>query len=137
MKKFLLIVMSGCLLTGCGSKEKEAFEQVLIEQFEQDSDMKDYNILPEDMAACVIDGIRVPGPPWGDARQAAHYQAYTQLVVMRKQPSIAAEALKNAQTVFGSVKAATAATLSISDNTMRCLTVIVGKGQNTGEKMGE
>lgn len=131
MKKPLLLLIASSLLAGCGSKDKEAFEQALIKQFENDSDMKDYNIPPEDMAACVLDGIRVPGPPWGNDKQAAYYQAYTKLLAVREQPAIAAQALKDAETVFGSAKQATAAALRISESTMQCLTVIVGK--NEGE----
>lgn len=136
MKKVLLILIASSLLTACGTKEKEGFEQALIQQFENDSDMKDYQISSEDMAACVLDKTRVPGPPWGNEQQAAYYQAYTQLLAVREQPAIAAQALKDAQVTFGSAKAATAAALSISENTMQCLTIIVGKEQNTGEHIG-
>lgn len=137
MKKTLLLLTAVSLLAGCGSKDKNAFEQALVEQFANDPDITDYNISPTDMAACVLDGIRVPGPPWGSDKQAAYYQAYTQLLAVREQPSIAAQALKDAKTVFGSAKKATAAALSISSRTMECVTIIVGNGQITGENKGD
>lgn len=53
MKKILLLSLSTLLLTACADRNE--YEKAVTEQMEKESEVKDYKIVPEYIAKCVVE----------------------------------------------------------------------------------
>ncbi|NJD08148.1 MAG: hypothetical protein FIA97_16875, partial [Methylococcaceae bacterium] len=122
MKKLLLCLVIAASLTACQkSKEQLGLKEALVAKLQNDSDLKDYKIDPADMAECVYKEIAegAPGMP-GDPRRARYFEAYTKFVAVGS-PGDADRAIKEYQDVFGDVKSATNAAMTVTDVIMTCM----------------
>jgi hypothetical protein len=122
MKNTLIAVLAAVFLTACGGgKEKTDLKEALIAKFQDDADLKDYKIDPADMAGCVLEAITddAPGIP-GDPRRTRYFEAFTRFV-NAKSPADMQKAAQEYQDMFGGVKEAHAAAMSMTDHTMTCM----------------
>jgi len=121
MKNLLIAFLAVFLLTGCTSKEKTTLKEALVAKFKDDSDLKDYKLDPETIADCVVGEISngLPGFP-GDPRRERLFEAYTHFADA-KSPADAEKAVADYQQLFGSVKEARHAALSVTDHVMTCM----------------
>jgi len=129
MKKALFLSLCVLLLSGC-NEEKTAFESAVLENMQQDKDLKDYKIDAEYMASCVIDMTsgKMPGVTSLDPRRAPYYDAYTKLIHMNDSQNPEVTLTETAK-VFGSEKEAMKAYLTYSESVMNCITAIVAEGE--------
>lgn len=124
MKRLMIVFFAVFLLAGCSSKEKTTLKEALLAKFKDDSDLKDYKLDPETIADCVVSeiGNALPGFA-GDPRRDQYFEAYTRFV-NAKSPADAEKAVADYQHLFGSIKEARHAALSVTDHVMTCM----GKG---------
>lgn len=135
MKKLMIAFLAVFLLAGCTSKEKTTLKEALVAKFKDDSDLKDYKLDPETIADCVVGEISNGLPGFtGDPRREQFFQAYTYFA-NAKSPADAEKAVKDYEQLFGSVKEARHAALSITDHVMTCMgkaVAVAGGDQDEG-----
>jgi hypothetical protein len=121
MKKILIALIAAALLSGCEGKERDELVEQLRLKFTQDTDLKDYNIAPEQMAECVADQIiqEIPGFP-GSPKRKRFITAYTKLVRVNPTEDFR-PVLEETKEVFGSVAKAHEAAGSISLYNFACI----------------
>ncbi|HYE35232.1 hypothetical protein [Methylocaldum sp.] len=136
MKKLIITFLAAFLLIGCANKEKTTLKEALLAKFKDDSDLKDYKLDPESIADCVVGEISGGLPGFaGDPRRERFFEAYTRFA-NAKSPADAEKAVTDYQQIFGSVKQARQAALSITDHVMTCMGKAVATADG-GEKAGE
>ncbi|TAN49662.1 MAG: hypothetical protein EPN21_11105 [Methylococcaceae bacterium] len=131
MKKLLIAMLVASALSACGRQEKLTLEQALLEKLQADSDLKDYKIDPKDMTGCVIEEISksLPVMPM-DNQRGLYFEAYAKFVTATD-PT---KAIQDAVPLFGSVKDARVAALSITDHIMYCMERLVDQRQPAEEE---
>ncbi len=84
MNKLLLIALSALLLPACSDKNQ--FKDTVLEQMQQEQDVKDYKIDPEKMANCVVNTTEkgMPGFFAFDPYRLAAYRNYTKMLNVAK-----------------------------------------------------
>lgn len=121
MKKILILTLALFALTACGREEKLSLEEALVNNFEGDSDLNDYNLDPKEMAACVLEAISdsLPVMPT-DPKRAQFFEAYAIFLSQPQSPEAANKMIEGQKDLFGSIRAAREAALSITDHIMTC-----------------
>lgn len=122
MKKIMTVIFAALLLSACGeSKEQLGLKEALTAKLQDDSDLKDYKLNPADVADCVVKAIaeNAPGIP-GDPRRERYFAAYAKFVAV-KSPADAEKAMEDYQDLFGGVKQAREAAVSVTDHIMGCM----------------
>ena len=116
----IFILMLGAL-AACASKEQTDLRTALVARMAQDSDLKDYNLDPEEIADCIVHDLSedLPGFP-GDPKRQEYLKAYTQ-VVSASGAGDASAAIEQHKELFGSAKEAMSAALKLTDYTMSCM----------------
>ena len=81
MKQFALVFFCALLLTGCND-EKNQYQELVFKLMENDQDLLDYSLDPDETTDCVVDttGKKMPGLFSWDPRRAPIYTAYTDLI---------------------------------------------------------
>ncbi|MGR9044702.1 MAG: hypothetical protein ACU83N_05360, partial [Gammaproteobacteria bacterium] len=104
MKKTVFLIMAAFILPGCA--EKSQYEQAVLEQIQQDQDIKDYKLPEEEMTQCVVDlsSGKMPGAFPYDPKRLEAYRNYSKMLRMPKaeHPEQVLAELRND---FGSPKA--------------------------------
>jgi hypothetical protein len=132
MKKPLLICLSALLLTAC--TDKQQYEQAVLEQMQQEQDVKDYKIAPEQMTNCVV-GMTTTNMhglfPLDPARMTA-YRNYTKMLTMNKSadPKKTMEELRNE---FGSPKELAEAHSNFMESFMECIASNIAKSEDAAK----
>ena len=122
MKKIMTIIFAALFLNACGGgKEQLGLKEALTAKLQDDADLKDYKLNPADVADCVVSGIAgsLPGFP-GDPRRKTYFEAYAKFVAV-KSPADAEKAVEEYKDLFGSVKQAREAAVSVTDHIMGCM----------------
>lgn len=136
MKNLLIVFLTAFLLIGCTSKEKTSLKEALVAKFKDDADLKDYKLDPETMADCVVGEISDSLPGFaGDPRREQFFEAFVHFA-NTKSPADAEKAVTDYQQLFGSVKEARHAALSITDHVMTCMgkaVAMAGEDQHEAE----
>lgn len=118
----MTLMIAALLLTACAdSKEKVSLKEALTAKLREDSDLKDYKLNPADVADCVVKSIgeSLPGFP-GDPKRNTYFEAYAKFVAV-KSPGDAEKAIEEYKDLFGSVKQAREAAVSVTDHIMGCM----------------
>ena len=126
MKKLLLFFCSVFLLSACA--EKNQFEQAVLEQMQQEQDVKDYHLDPQRMAQCVIDmtSRNMPGFLPIEPRRKNYYIGITKLITLKESDNPGKE-LQEARGYFDSPKDAMQAMMNYSQNIMECLAALIAE----------
>lgn len=126
MKKPLLVLTALLSLTACGQKEKLGLEEALLARLNEDQDLKDYKLNPQEVADCTLEGISdsLPIMPT-DPRRAQYFEAYAQFLSSPTSPEEAHRMIEGQKELFGSVQAARQAALSITDHIMTCMGLLI------------
>lgn len=120
MKNLLIACITATLLVGCSSKERTGLKESLVAKFKDDSDLKDYNLNPEDVADCVVDEITASLPVFGaDPRREQYFQAYARFVSAAS-PADLTKAITESQPLFGTIEDARKSA-NIADHVMTCM----------------
>lgn len=135
MKKTSVLLLSVFLLTAC-SQEKQDYYQAVLEQMQNDPDIKDYRINPATMADCIVDisSSEMDGFFPFDPKRRAAYVGYTKLLSL-KQAKEPQSVLAELRQIFGSGQNVARAQQNYSESVMRCLQGLVSKAE--GETMVE
>ncbi|GAB4254618.1 MAG: hypothetical protein Kow0065_01860 [Methylomicrobium sp.] len=124
MRKLLLIATATVTLTACS--EKSQYEQAVLEQMQQEKDVKDYNLSPEQMARCIVDlsSNNMPGFLVFDPNRLQAYRNYTKMLTLNKSahPEKVLEELRND---FGSPKALADAHSNYTESMMNCIASLI------------
>jgi len=129
MIKTLFLIVFVFLITGC-SQEKASLEEVLIEKMSEDKDQQDYNIPPEEMAACVLTEIdrQIPGFMFGPGRDK-FYAAYKIYLGSNNSKNIL-NAINASEETFGSKESARKAFFAVSDHIFLCMGAVMGTAED-------
>jgi hypothetical protein len=121
MKGKFSLVLVLALLAACAGKEQSDLREALLAKLQDDSDLKDYNLDPGEIADCVVNDLTddLPGFP-GDPRRKQYLTAYARFYSVKGSGDFekVAEEYKD---LFGSVKAAHQAALRMTDYIMTCM----------------
>lgn len=130
MKKLLLISLSALFLTACS--EKNQFKEAVLEQMQQEQDVKDYKIDPERMANCVVDTTEkdMPGFFVFDPYRLAAYRNYTKMLTVSKAPD-PKKALEELNVEFGSGKKMAEAHSFYTESILQCLDASMPQREET------
>jgi uncharacterized lipoprotein YajG len=123
MKK-LLILMSVLILSGCA--EKHEFEQTVAEQMQQDKDIKDYKIEPDEMTKCVVETTtgNMPGLFLVDPARRTAYKNYTKMLKLNASED-PKKTLEELRVDFGSAKGLADAHANYTESLMNCISGLV------------
>lgn len=121
MKKSLILLALLIPLSGCASEARQEYERVLAAKLAKDPDLKDYNLDPNEVAACVTDRVaaELPGFPGSPAREP-YWRAHI-LFQEAKNPLEARQAIEKAAEVFGSKREASRAAFGVTSHIMVCI----------------
>ena len=126
MKKILLLTLAALVLPGCA--EKSQYEQTVLEQMQQDQDIKDYKLEPEKMAQCVVDlsSSKMPGAFPYDPKRLEAYRNYSKMLTLGKaeHPDQVLAELRND---FGSPKALAEAHSNYTESVMNCMAALLAE----------
>ena len=126
MKKILLLTLAALILPGCA--EKSQYEQAVLEQVQQDQDIKDYKLDPERMARCVVDltSSKMPGMFPYDPKRLEAYRNYSKMLTLNKaeHPEQVLAELRND---FGSPKALAEAHSNYTESMMNCIASLLAE----------
>lgn len=133
MKKFLLISLSVLFLNAC-SEEKDQFKQAVLEQMQNDTDIKDYNMDPERVTSCVVDLVskKVPGVFFFEPKTRSSYLGYSKLISL-KQSKDPKQNLVELQEHFGSAKATMQAHMNYTESVLTCVTSLVTESEENAQ----
>ena len=129
MIRILVLIVLAFLIGGC-SQEKAALEEVLVEKMGNDKDQQDYNLPPEEMAACVLKEIdkQIPGFMFGPGRDN-FYIAYKKYLSANNSKNIF-NVIKESGETFGSEESARKALFAISDHIILCMGAVMGTAKD-------
>ncbi|WP_051331604.1 hypothetical protein [Methylocaldum szegediense] len=134
MRNLLIAFLAVFLLVGCTSKEKTSLKEALVAKFKDDADLKDYKLDPATMADCVVGEISDNLPGFGvDPRREQYFEAFTHFASAAS-PADAEKAITDYQELFGSVKEARHAAMSITDYVITCMGKVIAMAD---EEQGE
>ncbi len=126
MKKILLVGLAALTLSGCA--DQNLYKEAIIGRIDQDPDIKDYKIDPDDMASCVVDksSKKMPGLFAFDPDRMMAYRNYAKLLTVKgaEDPE---KAMQEVKTSFGSAKAVSEAHTNYTNSFMMCIEVLVQK----------
>jgi hypothetical protein len=125
MKKIYLSIML-ILLTGCEAKQE--YEQAVLEQMQQEKDIKDYKIDPVKMAKCVvgISGTHMPGMFPFDPDRMTAYKNYTKMLKLNN-ANDPKKTLEELRVDFGSAKGLADAHSNYTESMVECITSLVSE----------
>ena len=124
-KRVFALLGLAALLTACGGEQKQTLEQALVAKLQNDSDLKDYKLAPQDVAKCVLEEISNSLPVFpGDPRRGEYFDAYAKFL-SADSSAAAQQALDNAAKLFGSVKEARKAAVGVTDFIISCMGELV------------
>jgi hypothetical protein len=133
MKKLLLISLSAMLLTACSDKNQ--FKEAVLEQMQNEQDVKDYKIDPEKMANCVVETTEkdMPGFFALDPYRLASYRNYTKLLNVPKSQD-PKKTLVELSVDFGSGKKMSEAHSIYTESILTCLDAVMPQHAGDSEK---
>ena len=128
MKKPILIL--SCLLFLSACADKENYQKAVLEQMQNDQDVKDYKIDPEYITRCIVEGSskNMPGLfPFAPERLTA-YRNYVEMLALKtsKDPKAVMEKLRND---FGSPKALAEAHKNYTESVVECISAVSTEGE--------
>jgi hypothetical protein len=124
MKKLLLILLLPLSIVAC--TDKNHYEQVVLEEMEKETEIKEYKIEPAHMAKCVIDTtyLKMPGLFAFDPDRLQAYRNYAKMLTLTKSkdPKKTFEELGKE---FGSPQELANAHTNYTESIMNCYTAIM------------
>lgn len=126
MKKILLVTFATLILSGCA--EKSQYEQAILEQIQQDQDIKDYKLDPETMVQCIVDlsSKNMPGIFAYDPKRLQAYRNYSKMLTVGKSEH-PEQVLAELRIDFGSPKALAEAHSNYTESVMECIASLLAK----------
>jgi len=136
MKKILIISLSALILTACS--EKEEYSQTVLEQVQNDPDIKSYHLDPDSVTECIVElsSKKMAGfAPFEPMRKDA-YKSYTKMIAVKtsKNPE---EVLNELRETFGSARGLADAHRNYSASYLECISTITNRGLDDQEETQE
>jgi len=138
MKKKLLLVLCVLLLTACADKNQ--YEQAILVQMQQEQDVKDYKIPPEDMVKCVVaqTSEKMPGIFAFDPTRLTAYKNYAKMLSLTtpKDPKSTVDqkaVMEQLRTDFGSPQALSEAHSNYTESVVECYSVMISKSEDAAK----
>ncbi|RLA22135.1 MAG: hypothetical protein DRQ62_08420 [Gammaproteobacteria bacterium] len=132
MKKILVISFSALILVACA--EKAEYQQAVLEQIQNDADIKSYHLDPETVTDCIVDlsAKEMPGfAPFEPIRKAA-YKGYTKMISIKTSES-PEQVLKELRESFGSARGLADAHRNYSKSYLECISTVTNRGLDDQE----
>ncbi len=134
MKKTLLMLVCTLLLSACADKNQ--YEQAILEQMQQEQDIKDYKIPPEDMVKCVVaqTSEKMPGVFAFDPNRLTAYRNYAKMLSLNtpKDPKATVDqkaVMEQLRKEFGSPQALAEAHTNYMESVVECFSVMISKSE--------
>ena len=127
MKKRLSLFLLPFFLLGACSDQNQ-YEATILAEMQQEKDLKDYNIDPQEMTTCIVDltSKKMPGLfPFDPARMEA-FQNYTAMLTL-SQAEDPKKRMIELRTRFGSPKDLQEARINYTENVGNCLASLIMK----------
>lgn len=133
MKKPLFIIICALSLTACA--DKQAYEQAVLEQMQQEQDVKDYKIDPEQMTNCVVGMTtsNMPGVFAFDPTRMTAYRNYTKMLTLNKAPD-PKKTMEELRTAFGSPKELAEAHTNFMESFMECIASNISRSEDAAKE---
>lgn len=131
MKKILLICVSAFLLSACA--EKEQYKQAVFARMQNEQDLKDYKIDPEQITKCIVDmsSKNMPGSfPLATERLAA-YKNYAKMLTLNSAED-KQKTLEELRSIFGSPKELANAHSNYTESVMNCIATVSSQSEDDG-----
>ena len=139
MKKQHLILLCVALsLTACADKNQ--YEEAVLAQMQQEQDIKDYKIPPEEMVKCVVaqTSEKMPGVFAFDPNRLTAYRNYAKMLSLTtsKDPKSTVDqktVMEQLRTDFGSPQALAEAHANYTESVVECYSVVISKGEDAAK----
>ncbi|MCK5898260.1 MAG: hypothetical protein KAG10_09895 [Methylococcales bacterium] len=128
MKKRLSLLLLPLLLCACSDQNQ--YEATVLTEMQQEKDLKDYKIDPQEMTTCVVDltSKKMAGLfPFDPARMEA-FQNYTSMLTI-SQAKDPKKTMIELSKRFGSPKALQEARINYTENVGNCLASLIMKSE--------
>ncbi len=128
MKKIFIILTSTLLLTACADKQQ--YEAAVLAEMQNEQDLKDYKLDPEEMTKCVVElsSEKMPGAFAFDPARLTAYQNYTKMLSMHTVKD-KQKMLEELRQLFGSPKELAEAHGNYTESVMDCLAAIIKQSE--------
>ncbi|MCK5924643.1 MAG: hypothetical protein KAG10_01980 [Methylococcales bacterium] len=116
------------LLLSCSDQKQ--YETAILTEMEQEKDLKDYKIDPQEMTTCVVDltSKKMPGLFPFDPMRMEAFQNYTTMLTLTKSKD-PKKTLADLASSFGSPKALQQARINYTENVGNCLASLIMKSE--------
>ena len=133
MKKILLLSLSTLLLTACADRNE--YEKAVTEQMEKESEVKDYKIVPEDIAKCVVEksSKKMHGVFPLDPTRLLAYRNYTKKLTLANSAD-PKKTLDELRTDFGSAKDLAEAHTNYTESLMECYSIVIAESESAAKE---
>ncbi|OQK15298.1 hypothetical protein AU255_17650 [Methyloprofundus sedimenti] len=123
MKKILIISLSALILTACS--EQEEYQETVLEQIKNDSDIQSYHLEPETVTKCIVElsSKKMPGIVPFDPMRKAAYKGYTKMI-STKTSEKPEEILKELRESFGSAQGLSDAHRNYTSSYLECMSTV-------------
>ena len=133
MKKILLLSLSTLLLTACADRNE--YEKAVVEQMQNESEVKDYKIAPEYIGKCVVEksSKKMHGVFPLDPTRLLAYRNYTKMLKLTNStdPKKTLEELRND---FGSAKDLAEARSNYTESLMECYSIVIAESESEAKE---
>ncbi|MCK5871291.1 MAG: hypothetical protein KAG26_00570 [Methylococcales bacterium] len=128
MKKRLSLFLLPFFLGACSDQNQ--YEAAILAEMQQEKDLKDYKIDPQEMTTCVVDltSKKMPGLFPFDPMRMEAFQNYTAMLTLAqaKDPK---KVMLELRTRFGSPKGLQEARINYTENVGNCLASLIMKAE--------
>jgi hypothetical protein len=133
MKKILLLSLSTLLLTACADRNE--YEKAVTEQMEKESEVKDYKIVPEYIAKCVVEksSKKMHGVFPLDPTRLLAYRNYTKMLTLANSAD-PKKTLEELRTDFGSAKDLSEAHTNYTESLMECYSIVIAESESAAKE---
>ena len=133
MKKIILLSLSTLLLPACADRNE--YENAVVEQMQNESEVKDYKIAPEYIGKCVVEksSKKMHGVFPLDPTRLLAYRNYTKMLKLTNStdPKKTLEELRND---FGSAKDLAEARSNYTESLMECYSIVIAESESEAKE---
>lgn len=136
MKKIFIIGLSAIFLVACS--EQEEYRKTVLEQINNDPDIKSYHLDPETITDCIVDlsSKKMPGfAPFEPIRKDA-YKGYTKMIAIKHSQN-PEQVLKELRDSFGSARGLADAHRNYSESYLECISTVTNRVLDDQEEQEE
>ncbi|MEY3106266.1 MAG: hypothetical protein RIT35_432 [Pseudomonadota bacterium] len=133
MKKIILLSLSTLLLPACADRNE--YEKAVVEQMQNESEVKDYKIAPEYIGKCVVEksSKKMHGVFPLDPTRLLAYRNYTKMLTLANSAD-PKKTLDELRTDFGSAKDLAEARSNYTESLMECYSIVIAESESEAKE---